>query len=206
MKVKNKRFPWLLLLLITIPLFADDSLLDTAAISANELPTLSESVFGIRLGESQESVKKRCEEKNLQVVMDYNTNDSSRLGRVGKIYGDLVGGKCDELIIETLIYYYQDRIYEVQVAFKNNSENNFRLYDNFLEKRYKRIGSYDLESKSRFCFASASQNININLNRNANYYDPTTGNSKVLMLLTYEYVDLRALAVKEEKRKPVENT
>jgi len=151
---------------------------------------ISEPVFGVYLGETLESLRSRLKVSKSKYVFA----DKGCPGRVWSVKNS------DPNIKRLLVCSFNERIYEVDVEFRDSGMANCRAIKSQLEKSYQPAGrnKYDqLLGKSTFETVIDGVNIGIEVN-----CDTGTGKHDKITL-TYVHVSiLKEMLAEQEKRKP----
>lgn len=160
---------------------------------AEEPPTLTQEYFGINLGMDLKTLAAKCR----QAGVSADTQKWSYPGRIIGLNGALNGNQA---IKETKGFSYNDRVYMIELVFKDGSPQNYYALKGALEKKYGKdeavLGAVEMES--RFSTTVDGQAVSITLDRDVWFTE-----SGEVLSVSYNYDALWKLVVEERNRRKV---
>ena len=167
------------------------------SVYAQEAPTLTQAHFGINLGMGLKELSGKCRQAGVSAdTQRWSFQDKDHPGRIIGLNGALNGNKA---IKETKVSAYNDRVYEIELVFKDASLQNFNIHKAALKKEYGRgkSGVFDsMGTKSRFSTTVGDQSVSITLN-----HDISFNEQGGTLSLSYEYDAIQKLVVEEMNRR-----
>ncbi len=169
------------------------------SVYAQEAPTLTQAHFGINLGMGLKELSGKCRQAGVSAdTQRWSFQDKDHPGRIIGLNGALNGNKA---IKETKVSAYNDRVYEIELVFKDASLQNFNIHKAALKKEYGRgkSGVFDsMENKvtHKFYDHAVDQSVSITLN-----HDISFNEQGGTLSLSYEYDAIQKLVVEEMNRR-----
>lgn len=130
--------------------------------------------FGIRLGESVETLEWNCQQVGLSINKNGKFEDKDHPGNVYLLSGAVNG---NEAIKTTKVLIYNGRVYQVEFLFEDSSPRNYDVLTTSLEKKYGKIKASDFqifEKKSTFTTTEDGQKLQIILKHTPGFMDGDT--------------------------------
>jgi len=170
---------------------------DQPAHAVNDEPLiLSSERFGVRLGESIDTVESKCSSANIELQKGlWSYEDEDHPGVIWSFQGALNGNDAVKM---TRLSTFRDRIYEVKILFKDSSLPNYHVLIASLEKKYGKneAGFFDsIETKGTFVTTDRGQKVEVVLNHDMGIMEDDT------LALSYTHCRLQDQVIEEVRRR-----
>jgi hypothetical protein len=168
-----------------------------ANLSAAVPPELSQEHFGINLGMDLRTLASKCRQARVSAdTKKWSFKDKDHPGRIIGLKGALSGNKA---VRETKVSLCADRVYQIEVVFKDGSLRNYNVLKVALAKKYTIVdGSlFDaMDTRAQFSTKIDRQSVSITLE-----YDITYSEQGGTVSVSYEYDAIQKLITEEMNRR-----
>ncbi len=170
-------------------------LLIPVSVYAEVFPTIDRNIFGLYLGESSDSLKKRIDHKK---SLESRSVDKDSPGSILLFKGAL---NSNEAVLKTTVQYYNSQVYKIIIYFTDSSKQDYKVLQQLLTDKYgeDESGLFDsIEAKTTFLTNFDSQEVTIILNRDISF---SAGNT---LTISYSYNNLYEKVIEEYERRKAE--